>query len=343
MRLLLGDIKYESAHGDGANQLKRRLQYIGELIDGLLLSDDSEGDAVATRMQVYTCLPIQNTVLKSQQIGEKALKKTAQSKLHKYCAQWNTTHAALYVNHQLFVATDKYLEQSCAELCIMGHYLFLLAPATARDIPVNLRNQAVRLVTVKLDELTELCMICGPTPSPSDVIKAITADALEWEFIHRVRSQVYNQSALLKSIKFDEALYCFLYIDRGSNTSNEFDSENSFFTFEALNQPDYHEEIIPSSNKTLISSPPQSLQSVMVDFFTFTSVRVFESHRPLPFFNQDPTTQPTVNKKVQVDETYMTTRNFAMCAVRRQRKELYCIFDIAIPHCSITGLTKETL
>jgi hypothetical protein len=358
MKLLLGDMKYSHAHGDNISSFKRRLQYLGEVIDGILISDQSErGFELATRMQLYVALPIQSFAFKCSNLGDKQLKKLAQSKLQKYSGSdyWSVTHVALFVKHALFTATTEWLAQSTAELCTLSLYLHFLSPATARDIPIHYRNRAVRLVTVKLDEITEMCMICGPNPQVHSVIRSIISEDVDWEFVQRIKKQYLNQNALIKSLKFEPSLYCFLYVDRSGDviTDDNNDRENSFFMFETLAVPSYYEELPHVTTNVL--PPSQALEKATLDFYISISTKVFQSHKHIsqhviaqcheetPFTSPTAPTKKTTTALVEINESYMTTKNFALCAIRKGNRELYCVFDVAVPHYALLGISRETL
>jgi predicted nuclease of predicted toxin-antitoxin system len=331
MKLLLGELKHSHVHGSEVSGFKRRVQYLGEVIDALLVSDQSErGLDLATRMQVSISQPIQILSFKCSSLGEKGLKKLVQSKLQKYAEFWSVTHVALYTKKCLITGTSEWLAQSSSELCTLGLFLLFLPDATARDIPIHYRNHAARLVTVQLDELTELVMICGSSPSVHQVVKNIVTDDLEWEFISRIRRQFNNQ--LVKNLKFDPSLYCFLLVDR-QGVGEEGMKENSYFVYETVAVPSYFEESAHVSTQVL--PPSQALENAMLEFYITTATKVFQSHRHLS------SDVPAKKELIQVNESYMLTKNFAMCAIRKGQREIYCLFDIALPHYALMGVTKE--
>lgn len=115
--------------------------------------------------------------------------------------------------------------------------------------------------------------------------------------------------------------------------------------FETLNIPSFYGDM--SHPVTNVLPPSQALERSILDFYISISTKVFQSHKHLSQYVSVESMDTPVKKTsalppVQINETYMVTKNFALCAFRRGFKELYCVFDVLVPQYALVDLTKET-
>jgi hypothetical protein len=129
--------------------------------------------SIHMRLQLIVGLPVRQLCFCTK--AAVPLKQKTLAKL-KHCAEnhWNVAEIAIYVNDGLCVATDYWLAQSFVELTLLGLYLHTSPPATARDVPIYTANGPARLITTKLDDGVELCMIAGKSPSTQQVIQTVS-------------------------------------------------------------------------------------------------------------------------------------------------------------------------
>lgn len=128
-----------------------------------------------------------------------------------------------------------------------------------------------------------------------------------------------------------------MFLDRCLD-GNIDDQENAYFIFETLAVPSNYEALPHVATNAL--PPSQTLENTLIDFYISTT-KVFQSHKHLSHYMLSESNLSSAKKSICINETYMMTKDFALCAVRKGHRELYCVYDIAIPHYAIVAVTRD--
>lgn len=348
MNLIIGELTFEQVHSE-SHTLKRRLNLIGNVIDGLLdiesslnrnsvassnmIMNHTNGISMHMKLQIVLGLPVRHMCFCTKNATQ--LKQKALNKL-KFCAEnyWNVADLAIYANSGICVATDNWTTQSYKELTILGLYLHLSPPATARDIPIHTSKGFRRFISVKLDDGVELCILAGKTPSIQSVIQNINNETADWNFISQIQNLICSK--IQETIQLDSNVLCFLFIDRGAKIEDPDDTtfvEQPYFVYEDLLPMRAYEQ-------------RAKMERALIEFYISISNEVFESHRHIqPSFDYSRmhTTDDIDRSSIKVNQSFMRTKSFGLCAIRRGAQELYCIYNDLVPAYAYVGLANETM
>lgn len=232
-----------------------------------------------------------------------------------------SVYGCLFIDGKVAVATKKWWSLSANELVLLSLLLSSLTPCTSRDIPVYLPDSHPtvphRLMTFQLTRGIEVCVICGPSPSLTE---------LEPEILRFWKPSYDSLRSVLKlssrnfptNLALDHNTLGFLLINKETNRCLCSISP----TFNG-GHPD--ETLSPSQRKEVL----MSFYKRMVGTF-FSSVVPGSESGPSEFSHQ-------------AMESYITTETHKCYAMMSGPHQLFMVYGEGIPTYAMRSITQKTL
>ncbi|XP_052064153.1 protein fuzzy homolog [Mytilus californianus] len=233
-----------------------------------------------------------------------------------------SSFGCLYVDDRIVVATRKWWSLSSNELVLLTLLISSLQRCSSRDIPIFLPDSHPtiphRLMTFRMTRKTEVCVICGQTPSLADLENEVG------RFWRPAYDSLLSATSIVprnipSSMVLDPNIQCFLLVN--TETSRCLGSVNS--------SPESSGPLgdfltVPQRREVL-----SSFYKKMVGTF-FTSVIEGSDTGPLEF-----THQPM--------ETYITTDSHKCYALQSGPYQIYVVYTDSIPTYAMRSVSHKTL
>ncbi|XP_078332819.1 protein fuzzy homolog isoform X2 [Crassostrea virginica] len=231
-----------------------------------------------------------------------------------------STFGCLFIDGKIAVATKKWWSLSANELVLLSLLLSSLTSCTSRDIPIYLPDNHPtvphRLMTFQLTRGIEVCVICGPSPSLTD---------LEPEILRFWKPSYDSLRSVLKlssrnfptNLSLDHNTLGFLLINKETNCC--LCSINPTFNG---GHPD--ETLSFSQRREVL----RSFYKRMVGTF-FSSVVPGSDSGPSEFSHQ-------------AMESYITTETHKCYALMSGSHQLFVVYGEGIPTYAMRSITQKT-
>ncbi|KAG2388365.1 hypothetical protein C9374_000529 [Naegleria lovaniensis] len=241
--------------------------------------------------------------------------------------------SAIYVNAGLFFCGaewHKYLNQQ--QLTALSIYLNSLShsenDATIRDIPLVLReNVNTRFLCIKLIDNIHYCAIVTGDLKGYDIVTAIQSKSEDWS-----RSIIRLSGVLTRS---------FLSFVQELDEKNEITSDAQklakikallFMSNSTGSSPYFIYENFVNSDTSPLTY--ERIEHSLREFYINSMMTVFDVFHPQ---------QQGEEFNLDINETYVITKQLAIFAFKKNHSLLYCVFDSTCPRHECSIMTREIM
>uniref|UniRef100_T1JJ89 Protein fuzzy homolog n=1 Tax=Strigamia maritima TaxID=126957 RepID=T1JJ89_STRMM len=287
-------------------RLKKDLRCCFKLVDTLLYQSEAEHGLVGQMTLSVDCLLTPNH-------------QVLQNHLEYFVESLGTMYGCLLVHGRLVVATKKWWTLSECEAGLLAMFISCCSKMTTRDIPIFLPVESPsvphRLVTFCLLPGVEVCVLCGPTPSITEMEKRNFCNY--WRNCQDVllnTSKLYPKNCSV-NVTLDSNILAFILVN--TETKRCLCSTQPVEKAKLMNSKQC-QEILRAFYKWICGS-----------FFVDTTQEVYRVFH--------------TRLKHSATETYMCTDTFKCFAQCNESYQLFLLFNNQIPTYSLRSISHKTL